>query len=256
MTATTAPKATRARIALALGLRAARRELGLVAAVLVVTAGILGFLGLSDAVTDNHTGGFDEGLMHMLRQPGDISQPIGPHWLRLAATDLTALGSIAVLSLIVVVVAGFFLAQRRWRESVLLLGACASGLIVVDILKLAFGRERPPLAMHAVEVGNASFPSGHAMLSAVVYLSLATLVGHFAGRRRVGAYALGAGVATTLLVGVSRVYLGVHWPTDVMAGWVLGAAWAMIWWLIAWVVERRSNRSGLGGEGMVTSRAP
>ena len=234
------PLPTSARLAAALG--AARRELGLIAAVLVVAAGALAFLGVSDAVTDGHTKAFDQGLMMMLRHPGAIGHPIGPDWLRLAAMDLTSLGSVIVLVLIVLVVMGLFAAQRRWLEAVLLFGACGSGLLLVDILKVAFGRERPPIAMHAVEVGNASFPSGHAMLSAIVYLSLATLVSHFAARRRERAYALAAGLVVTLVVGVSRVYLGVHWPTDVMAGWALGAAWAMLWWLIAWFVEHRRGR--------------
>jgi undecaprenyl-diphosphatase len=224
-------------------LRAARRELGLIAAILVVVGGALAFLSVADEVTDGHTKNFDEGLMLMLRHPGDITRPIGPHWLKLAAADLTALGSVVVLTLIVLVVLGLFAAQRRWREAALLFCACGTGLLLVDILKVVFGRERPPIAMHAVEVGNASFPSGHAMLSAIVYLSLATLLAHFADRRRERAYALAAGIFVTLAVGASRVYLGVHWPTDVMAGWALGAAWAMLWWLIAWIFEHQRGRA-------------
>jgi undecaprenyl-diphosphatase len=220
-------------------LRGARKEIAVIAAIMVAAAGFLGFLGVTDEVTDGHTKMFDEGLMLLLRHPGDITRPIGPTWLRLAATDVTAFGSVTDLSIIVLVIAGLFLAQKRWRESWLLIGASASGLLLVDIIKVAVGRERPPVAMHAVEVGNASFPSGHAMLSAIIYFSLATLVAHFADRRRVRAYALSAGLVVTLVVGCSRVYLGVHWPTDVIAGWVLGAAWAMLWWLIAWVLEHR-----------------
>ncbi len=228
------------------GLRAARKELLVVGAILVAAAGLLAFLGLADAVTDNHTRLFDLDIMLMLRAPGDPARPIGPAWLRLAATDVTALGSIVDLALIVLAVAGLFAAQRRWREAALLIAACASGLILVNVIKVVVGRERPPIAMHAVEGVNASFPSGHATLSAIVYLSLATLVAHFADRRRVAVYALGAGLFLTLIVGASRVYLGVHWPTDVIAGWALGAGWAMLWWLIAWLVEHRRGRGRAG----------
>ena len=218
---------------------AARGEIAMVAAILVFAAGLLAFLGVADSVTDGHTVRFDVGLMMMLRHTGDLGRPIGPDWLKLGAIDVTALGSVTDLAIIVLFVTGFFAALRRWREAGLLLAAALSGLLLVDIFKVVFGRERPPLAMHAVEVGNASFPSGHATLSAVVYLSLATLLAHFAGRRRVRIYALGAGLALTLVVGLSRVYLGVHWPTDVIAGWALGSAWAMVWWLIAWLIEHR-----------------
>ncbi|MEO8811601.1 MAG: phosphatase PAP2 family protein [Caulobacteraceae bacterium] len=219
--------------------RAARGELGAVGAVLVIAGGGLGFLGVADEVTDGHTRVFDTGLILMLRHPGDITRPIGPAWLKLAAMDLTSLGAIAVLALIVLVVAGFFLAERRWRESLLLIAAAGSGLMLVNILKQVFGRERPPVAMHVMVVDNASFPSGHAMLSAIVYLSMATLVAHFSRSRSVGVYAICAGILVTLIVGASRVFLGVHWPTDVIAGWALGSAWAMLWWLIALWVERR-----------------
>jgi undecaprenyl-diphosphatase len=127
---------------------------------------------------------------------------------------------------------------------VLLIAASATGALVSQGLKQLFGRERPPLALHAVEVVNPSFPSGHAMLSAVVYLTLAVLIARFAERRRVKAYALAAGVALTLLVGASRVFLGVHWPSDVLAGWSLGAAWALAWWLLALAFERRNGGRG------------
>lgn len=229
---------------LSAGLAAARKEIGVVAAVLAAAAGLLAFLSIADAVTDNHTRAFDMGVIMMLRQPGDIAMPIGPAWLRLAAIDVTSLGSVIDLALIVLAVAGLFLALRRSREALLLLASTGSGLLVVDIIKVVVGRQRPPLAMHAVEVANASFPSGHAMLSAIVYLSLATLAGHFAQQRRVRIYTLAAGLAATLIVGASRVYLGVHWPTDVIGGWALGAAWAMIWWLITWFVEHRHHRRG------------
>lgn len=226
----------------------ARKEVGVIAALLVAAGALLGFLGVTDEVTDGHTKMFDEGLILLLRRPGDITQPIGPNWLKLSVIDFTSFGSITVLSIIVIAVVGLFLALRRWREGLLLIGASASGLLLVNVFKVGVGRERPPLAMHVVAVSNASFPSGHAALSAVVYLTLATLTAHFVQRRRVAIYALVVGIALTALVGLSRVYLGVHWPTDVIAGWAMGAAWAMVWWLLTSVWERRHGAAAKPAE--------
>ena len=101
-----------------------------------------------------------------------------------------------------------------------------------------FGRERPEAALRAVEAMNPSFPSGHAMLSAAVFLVLGALSARFVRRKRVKAYVIAAAVTATVLVGCTRVYLGVHWPSDVLAGWALGAGWAMACWLAAWAWDR------------------
>ncbi|MHB8529339.1 MAG: phosphatase PAP2 family protein [Caulobacteraceae bacterium] len=227
---------------LAAVIAAARGELALVAALLIVAVAVLGVLGLTDEVRDGHTVRFDEGLILMLRRPGDITHPIGPAWLKLGVIDLTSLGSITDLAIIVIAVAGLFVALRRWRQAALLVFASLSGLLLVNVFKVAVGRTRPPLVLHVVAADNASFPSGHAALSAVVFLTLATLTAHFAIRRRVAIYALATGLVLTLMVGMSRIYLGVHWPTDVIAGWAIGAGWAMLWWMIAWLFEHRRKR--------------
>ncbi|HEV2364890.1 MAG TPA: phosphatase PAP2 family protein [Caulobacteraceae bacterium] len=227
---------------LRLALAAARKELVLVIALFVAAAGIVAFLSLWDAVEDGHTARFDLGLILALRQAADPSQPIGPAWLKTAIIDFTALGSITVLAAVVLIVAGLFVAIRRWREALVLLVAPASGLVLVNLVKDRLARPRPPLILHVIPVTQASFPSGHAALSATVYLTLATLVAHFAERRRVRLYALSVGVILAVLVGASRIYLGVHWPTDVLAGWAMGAAWATLWWMLAWVLEARHGR--------------
>jgi undecaprenyl-diphosphatase len=214
------------------------REIGPVAAVLVVTIGLWLFLVVADEMGEGDTGRIDHAILYGLRQAGDPHTPIGPHWLHLAAADITAFGSVTGLTVLVALIAGFFAAFRRYREAMILIAAPASGSLVSQALKHFFGRERPPAVLHSVEVMNPSFPSGHAMLSAVVYLTLAVLIARFSDRKRVKAYSLFAGVAMTLMVGSSRVYLGVHWPSDVLAGWSLGAAWALAWWLAAWALER------------------
>jgi undecaprenyl-diphosphatase len=219
---------------------AARSEVGGIAIILAAAIGLLGFLAVTDIVAGGASTTLDHGLMAMLH-PNGGSQAIGPAWLAQAALDLTALGSITDLCVIAVLASALFASGERWREAVLLIAAPLSGVVILNIFKRVFDRPRPPLALHAVVVGNASFPSGHAMLSAVVYLTLGALLAHFAERARTKGFALVAGMVLTLAIGASRVYLGVHWPTDVIAGWALGAAWAMLWWLLVWFFERRSE---------------
>jgi len=216
------------------------REIGPVVAILIVAIGLWIFLGVADEMGEGDTMAFDHAIMYGLRSAGSPHNPIGPDWLEIAAADITSFGSVTGLTVIVALIAGYFAAFRRYREALILIAAPISGSMLSNWLKLYFNRDRPPLELHAVTVINPSFPSGHAMLSAVVYLTLAVLIARFSDRRRVKIYSLAMGVTMTLVVGMSRVYLGVHWPTDVLAGWSLGAAWALAWWLAAWALERFS----------------
>ena len=217
----------------------ARREVGLLAGLLTLAVGVQAFLAIADEVSEGETRRIDLALLLALRSHGDPSVPLGPHWLTTMALDITALGSVTVLTLIVLFVAGLFAALRRWREAGFLLLATGGGVALSQGLKLVFGRARPDASLHLVEAINASFPSGHAMLSAVVYLTLGALTARFVERRGVKVFALSGAAVLTVLVGLSRVYLGVHWPSDVLAGWSLGAAWAMGWWLATQAVDRR-----------------
>ena len=214
------------------------REIGPVVAILVVAIGLWVFLGVADEMGEGDTAAFDNAIMFGLREVGNPHNPIGPHWLELAAADITSFGSVTGLTVIVALIGGFFAAFRRYREALILIAAPVTGALLSNWLKLFFNRDRPPLQLHSVEVMNPSFPSGHAMLSAVVYLTLGVLLSRFSNRKRVKFYSLAMGVGMTLVVGMSRVYLGVHWPTDVLAGWSLGAAWALAWWLGEWAWER------------------
>ena len=233
-------EAGRLKRALAAALTAARRELGPVAALLVVVLGVFIFLRLSGEVREGETSGLDVRVLLALRHPPALAIPIGPSWLVSGATDLSSLGSPAVLTLVLVLVCGLFLGLGHRREALTMAAAALSGMLLSEGLKMVFGRARPPEVFHAVKVVSASFPSGHAMLSAVVYLTLGALVARFASRRGVKAYALGAGLVATLIVGLTRIYLGVHWLTDVLGGWLAGSAWAMLWWLAVWVLDQRS----------------
>jgi undecaprenyl-diphosphatase len=162
--------------------------------------------------------------------------------LTVAAADLTALGSIAVLGVVVLIVGGLFAAVGRTRQAIVLIVASVGAVIWSQGLKMLFDRSRPDDIFHAVEVVNSSFPSGHAMLSASVYLTLGALAWRFSSRLKVRVYALAAAISVTLIVGLSRVFLGVHWPTDVLAGWCVGTAWALGCWLVEGLWERRHGR--------------
>jgi undecaprenyl-diphosphatase len=200
------------------------------AALAVLAAGLLGFAAVIDIIEDgpHH---FDEAVLRALRHPDRPDQPIGPHWLTLGIREITALGSIPVLGLLTLVALGYLAFDRRWRAVALLVLSLPGGLLLNTLLKAGFGRPRPELVARLMEVQTPSFPSGHAMLSAIGFLTLGALLASGSRRRRHRAYILTMAVLLTLLVGGSRVWLGVHWPSDVLAGWCLGAAWAMGCWL-------------------------
>jgi len=226
----------------------ARREVGMLTIILAVALSLLAFLGLADEVMEGETGAFDEALLLALRVPTDHHDPLGPRWLEQAAGDITALGSVTVLALITLAAIGFLLADGKPRTAMLVIASVGGGTLVSTLLKLGYGRPRPDLVPHGVEVYTASFPSGHALGAAVVFLTLGGLLSWSQPSRRIKIYILSTAVTLTILVGVSRVYLGVHWPTDVLAGWTVGAAWALAWSGIALVVARRS-RAAPPGDG-------
>jgi undecaprenyl-diphosphatase len=210
-------------------------------AVMVLAGALWGFLVLADEVAEGGTGRFDRAILLALRNPQDPADPIGPRWFEEMARDVTALGSTVVLTLITLAAIGFLLMLRRRAAALLVAVSVGGGVLLSNLLKFGFARPRPELVPHAVKVYTASFPSGHSMLSAVTYLTLGALLARVQPRRRLKLYLLGLAVLLTVLVGASRVYLGVHWPTDVLAGWCMGAAWAILCWLAARWLQRRGD---------------
>ncbi|WP_376095474.1 phosphatase PAP2 family protein [Roseomonas sp. CCTCC AB2023176] len=209
--------------------------------VLAVAAGGFGFAWIAEEVAEGDTRAFDRAILLGLRNPADLSDPIGPPWLEEMARDVTALGSHVVLIGLVAGVVGYLLLSGRRRTGVFIALAIGSGALLSSVLKIGFARPRPDLVPHAVEVYTASFPSGHAMLSALVYLTLGALMMRVEPRRRTKAWLLGYAAVVTAMVGASRVYLGVHWPTDVLAGWCAGAGWALLCWLVMTALQRRGE---------------
>ena len=196
------------------------------------------FAEIAAEVGEGETRSFDEWVLLAMRVPGDPADPIGPRWLEEAARDITALGGVAVLLIVTISSATYMLMDGRPRMALLLAVSVVGAEILNSLLKVGFARPRPELVAHQAYAFTASFPSGHSVMSAATYLTLGALLAQVQSRRRQKVFLLGLAVTLTILVGLSRVYLGVHWPTDVLAGWTLGAAWAAMIWMVARILQR------------------
>jgi undecaprenyl-diphosphatase len=205
---------------------------------LLVVVGVWGFAELAGEVLEGDTRAFDRWLLNALRHPEDPAWPRGPRRLVEVGRDITALGSSMVLALVTAAVVGFLLLQRKHGAMWFVVITTTSGGILSYGLKAFFARERPTPVL-CMWVSSSSFPSGHALLAAVVYLALGILLARIEPRPLLKAYFLGVMMALTFLIGISRVYLGVHYPTDVLAGWTVGLVWALLCWLAAWYLQRR-----------------
>ena len=213
------------------------------AAVLVAALGILlalySFIKIAEELGKGELAHFDEWLLHLLRVPGDPQSPIGPSWLLEAARDITALGGRTMLVAVTLFAIGYLALERKYGAMWLVGVATAGGGLLSTGMKQLFGRERPDLVPHLVAVTSPSFPSGHSLLAAILYLTLGALLARFAARRRTKVYLLTVALFATFIVGSSRVYLGVHYPTDVLAGWCAGLVWALSCWLVARYLQAR-----------------
>lgn len=215
-------------------------ELAVLLAIAGIAAGIWVFVLIADEAMEGGTQAFDRSLLLAMRRPGDRALR-GPLALQEFASDITALGGVAVLALLTLITSGFLLLDGKRHMALFVCGSVTSGLLVSSILKALFQRPRPDLVPYAVHVSTTSFPSGHSMMSAVTYLTLGALLARSQERILLKAYLLLVAALLTLMIGVSRVYLGVHWPTDVLAGWTAGASWAILCWLAArWLQSRRA----------------
>jgi undecaprenyl-diphosphatase len=212
----------------------------LVRALLVVT-GVWLFLVVASEVKEGETTRVDEAIMRALRHPDDPARGIGPSWMEGSMRDLTALGSSTVLVLFTVAVAVFLGVRRQFHALALVLIATGGGAALGGVLKAIFARPRPELVPHLTVVASSSFPSGHSMSSAAVYLTLGALLSRLVKERKLKVYFLAVACMLTFLVGLSRVYLGVHYPTDVLAGWSAGLAWAVLCWMVASQLQRKGT---------------
>ena len=200
---------------------------GLTIAVLLFAFGFI-----AQEVARGRTSTFDRQIILALRSSTEPSVPIGPAWLPEAARDITSLGSILVVGIITLAVAGYLLLLRKHAVAWLISIAVASGIAMNDLLKFAFARARPDFVTHAAPVFTTSFPSGHAALSAITYLTIGALLARSQPSFTLSLYLISLAAFLTVLIGVTRIYLGVHYPTDVLGGWCIGTAWAIACWVM------------------------
>jgi len=205
---------------------------------LVVVLGIWGFAEITDEVMEGDTATFDQSILRSLRDPADHKKIIGPGWLLTVVRDITALGSGLVMLLVIGSTTGFLLLVRRYQTVVFLLIATVGATLLNVAMKHLIGRPRPEIVPHLTDVSSASFPSGHAAMSAAVYLTIGAILAQSVKRRRLKLYFVGLAIILTGMVGLSRVVLGVHYPSDVLAGWSSGLVWALLCWLVARYLQR------------------
>ena len=226
-----------------------RRHVLLLVGVLVIVLGTWGLIGLTDTVVEGETQHFDNRIiLWFYHHPG-------PQWLQDSGRDLTALGGVTVLTLVICGVVGFLLICRKRGAAGLVIVAVVGGLLIGSTIKHFVGRPRPPRQYQAAYVFTASYPSGHSMLSAVTYLTLGALLAQVSRGRWLRIYIILVAIVVTFLVGLSRVYLRVHWPTDVLAGWTAGLVWSLICLLVAQELQRRGAvEDDLGAAAQAGSR--
>ena len=199
----------------------------------ILSGGSLAFIELASEMLEGETWAFDENILKFFRQQSDLSVPIGPRWLTHMVRDLTSLGGTTVLSLVTFLTVTYLLLIRKRAASGFVFIAVIGGWALSTGIKLTIARPRPLVVPHLIEVHDLSFPSGHAMLSAVTYLTLGALLSRMQKTFTARVYMIVVAVLLTLIIGTSRVYLGVHYPTDVLGGWCAGGSWAALCWILA-----------------------
>lgn len=211
-------------------------DLTVPAALVAIGVLLLVFLKIGHEVAEAETDAIDRRILLALRATPD--DPLGPRWVEAGMMHISALGSGAVTGLVTLIAVVFSLVARRPRFAALV-AACSIGVsLLMSGLKDAYGRARPTVVTHLDPPGGLSFPSGHSMISMALYMTLAVLIARVLHVRAQRRFVLGTGLFLAFLIGVSRMYLGVHYPTDVLAGWTIGGAWALLCGLLAYRLGR------------------
>ena len=169
--------------------------------------------------------GFDQTVLLLFRD--DSLNLIGPHWLSVIVRDITALGSNWVLLYMMISLSAILWCSQRRLDATKILMMTVGGVAISLGLKYVFERARPDLVPHLIEVYSPSFPSGHASMSMVCFLGMAVVLSRNWAHAQARHLFIIMAIFSAVLVGVSRIMLGVHWPTDVIAGWGIGILWVL-----------------------------
>lgn len=199
------------------------------------------FLLIAYLVFEGHLSALDRTGLLAFRHASDLSDPLGGPYIEQMMWDITALGSHTVLGILVFSVAGYLALTNRKRAALTVLISVGTGVMVSALFKLGFARPRPDLVPHEVNIATTSFPSGHTMLSTVTYLTMAALLTRMEKSHALRLYCISFGVFLSFVIGVSRIYLGVHWPSDVLAGWCIGVCWASLCWVLAFYLQKQGK---------------
>ena len=204
----------------------------------LLSLGLFGFFKLTEEVVEGDTRGFDQSVLLWFRNKADLSDPIGPQWLEVVMRDITALGGLLILGLLTIAACGYLWLTQRHKLALFVAVSIPAGALLNTLLKEYFTRPRPDIVPHGTGAALSSFPSGHATMSTIVFLTLGALLSLSTENTRIKIYILFWSVFLTVIVGISRVYLGVHWPTDIIAGWIAGGTWAVLCLLVGhWLLR-------------------
>lgn len=212
-----------------------------IAATTIALGVVYAFVRLAFLANGEDAPALDLALVGLFRSAVDETVPRGPSWIRSAARDVTALGGPILLTLSVIIASTYLVLRRQLRGVAVLLTATIGGVVLAYGLKGVISRPRPPFLDYSDHPLASSFPSGHTTMSAVVYLTIAAVLVRLVREASVRRLVIGTALVLTGLVGFSRVYLAAHYPTDVIAGWLLGSAWATLWALVARSLQRTAH---------------